>query len=698
MAESVTLRFNTSGARAVSRQFDRIEQKMEGIRRAGERMSQVGRGLTLGVSVPLATAATATVKLASDAQETENLFNSAMGSMREEANAFVEQWSEATDLDPVATQKRLATFQLMISNMGVASDRALQMSEDLTKLTVDLASLRNVSFEQAFTKLQSGLSGEMEALRRWGIIVGQARIEQVALREGIIEAGEEMTQQQKIVARYLAIMNQTNTEQGDFIETQDQLANSFRTLTDQIEVAARDIGEDLIPVAQDMVQVAKDLVQSFADMDAETRRTIITVGALAAAFGPLLTAAGGLTQFLAFAPGAFQTLMGVMSGLAGVISGPLLAALVGGGALIWAFSQLKEVHTGVTETSKSLREETKKLADELKGMGEEAIRSARMLTAVSLADISMQIRDLQQQRQEAFTREEGIGGRFGLGVQQPDTDFQKRIAQLREMQSALQERLVVLGERAFGGEGGAAGEAGESAGRQMAKGMHDGLIGALFGGEFDIVSVFERQAERARRAFVQSTGFQTIPSMSMGRRAGAATVGGGGVQQAARGLPASEMVNASEEAGASMQELVNVTLRGGEGMQRAAQTTISAFGAMAQAAVRGSDQMATSLINGITQIVQSIPGVGGIAGAAIGAAGGLLSAALGGGSDNRPQPVEVTNDSVPVEEQNPRRPMDVVIQAIDSADPAQMEHDLRRRTRRDATERIPQGTSLAGGS
>lgn len=138
---------------------------------------------------------------------------------------------------------------------------------------------------------------------------------------------------------------------------------------------------------------------------------------------------------------------------------------------------------------------------------------------------------------------------------------------------------------------------------------------------------------------------------------------------------------------------------GADEFNRAAQTTVAAFGSMAQAAIRGSDQMATSFINGITQIVSSIPGVGGLASSVIGTVGGIVGAFVSsGGKEGGPTPVEVTNDSVPVEEQNPRRPMDAIIQLIDSADPAQMEHDLRRRTRRDATERIPQGTSLAGGS
>lgn len=131
-------------------------------------------------------------------------------------------------------------------------------------------------------------------------------------------------------------------------------------------------------------------------------------------------------------------------------------------------------------------------------------------------------------------------------------------------------------------------------------------------------------------------------------------------------------------------------------VSRLAQTTISAFGAMAQAAIRGSDMMATSFINGITQIVRSIPGVGGFFGSIVGAVGGIASAIFGGGS-NRPQPVTIENrDPIEVEDQSDRGPEEVIVQILGSADLGELQGDLARFTSRDGTTRIPSGTGLSG--
>lgn len=652
--ETVTLSFKARGERQVSRALNRIEENADQLRRTGEKMREVGQGLTIGVTAPLIAAGGAAIKMASDAQEAQNLFEKSMGGLTSEAERFVAQWSEATDLDPIATKERLATLQLLISNMGIASDRAFQMSKDLTQLTVDLASLRNVSFEQAFTKLQSGLSGEMEALRRWGINVSVAHIEQVALREGLIETGEEMSQQEKIIARYLAIMEQTTTEQDDFIDTQDQLANQLRTLKDQVKIAARSIGEDLIPVASDMVELAKDWAQTFGDMDAETRKTVITVAALAAAFGPLLQATGAFTQFLAFAPGAFSTIAKVAGGLAGVLSGPLLAALVGTGGLIWAFHQ-------ISDTGNPAADAISEVARSIDVMGQNAQQR--------LSDV------------QAIVRETGKLAALRAGRPLSGQAFGPSPTSREGVMGML------FGPRApqFGGGGGGGG-GGAAAARPT------GLIGSLFGGGMDMDAFLEQQRSRAQQAFVQGS-FPTIPGMGMGRRAAAATVGGGIASPALGGLDLEKIKGVSDD----WSDLIDVTLESGDSARQLANTTIAAFGSMAQAAIRGSDQMVQAVTSAFTQIIQSVSGpqslLPGWVGAAAGALGGIITAvASGGDSRSRPQPVTVENrDPIEVEDQSDRGPETVILQTIDSADPAQLEHDINRRSRRDGVTRLPFG-------
>lgn len=161
-----------------------------------------------------------------------------------------------------------------------------------------------------------------------------------------------------------------------------------------------------------------------------------------------------------------------------------------------------------------------------------------------------------------------------------------------------------------------------------------------------------------------------------------------------QGLPADDKVKNAQIAWQNLADSLGV---GVAELRNASQVAISSFGAMAEAAIRGSQQMEVSIINGLSNILRSLPGVGPVAGSIIGAVGGIASAIVGGGS-SKPQPVEVKNkDPIAVEEQNPQGPEDVVLQFIDSADPAKLQNDLKRRTRRDATERIPFGTDIRSG-
>lgn len=701
MAEDVTLRFRTAGVRKAQQAFEKIEQNADDLRRTAEKMRGVGKSLTVGLTLPLAAAGGAAAKMAADAEEAANKFEVVMGGSAAEVEARFESLTDTIPLTVSQMQKLSAGIQDLLVPMGVARSQAAGMSADFVKLAADLASFNNVPTDQALEAIKSALSGMSRPIRQFGVDVRKTRLEQLALTEGLIEQGEELDRTARAQAVMRAIVLDSEDAMGDAARTADSFRNQLRFLKRDLREVAEQIGQTLIPVLRPMIGHLSDLLNSIEAISPTLRAMIVGLTGAAAAAGPLMVVVSQMviafTDIVAIIAGAggLMAALSVLAGPAGLAG--LAATLAGGAGLIALFSNLAEEQSSVASATDQLRKNTDELRTSMSTLAKQEVRELLTSARLQLGQIRAQIAEIQSSQRFSRGGDETAGGRFGLGIGAVTKELGKSgdVAELKKQAGMLENRIRVLTEQVAGE---AAGNAGEDAGERMAKGMHDGLIGALFGGEFDIASVFERQAERARRAFVESTGFQTIPGMGLGGRAAAATAGGTGVQQAARGLPASEMVNASQEAGASMQELVNVTLQGGEGMQRAAQTTVSAFGAMAQAAIRGSDQMATSLISGITQIVQSIPGVGGLAGAAIGAAGGILSAAFSGGGSNRPQPVEVTNDRVPVEEQNPRRPMDAVIQFIDSADPAQLEHDLRRRTRRDATERIPQGTSLAGGT
>ena len=176
-----------------------------------------------------------------------NLFTASMGEYATAAQEYAERVSEIVGIDPAEWMRNQGVFMTITKGFGVASDRAYTMSQNLTQLGYDISSFFNIPFEESFQKLQSGISGELEPLRRLGYDLSVARLQQEAYTLGIDKKVSAMTQAEKAELRYYAIMTQVTTAQGDMARTLNAPANQLRVLQAQVTQCARAIGNIFIP-------------------------------------------------------------------------------------------------------------------------------------------------------------------------------------------------------------------------------------------------------------------------------------------------------------------------------------------------------------------------------------------------------------------------------------------------------------------
>ena len=176
-----------------------------------------------------------------------NLFTASMGEHASAAQEYAERVSEIVGIDPAEWLRNQGVFMTITKGFGVVSDRAYTMSRNLTQLGYDISSFVNIPFEEAFQKLQSGIAGELEPLRRLGYDLSVARLQQEAYTLGIEKKVSAMTQAEKAELRYYAIMTQVTTAQGDMARTLNAPANQLRVLQAQVTQCARAIGNILIP-------------------------------------------------------------------------------------------------------------------------------------------------------------------------------------------------------------------------------------------------------------------------------------------------------------------------------------------------------------------------------------------------------------------------------------------------------------------
>lgn len=243
-------------------------------------------------------------------QEDLNLFTVALGQYAAEAQNYAEKVSNVMGIDPAQWLRNQGVFNTLLTGFGDTAERAQLMSQNLTQLGYDISSFFNISIEDAMQKLQSGISGELEPLRRLGYDLSQARLEQTALNLGIKESVANMTQAEKAELRYYAIMTQVTTAQGDMARTLEAPANQLRILQAQLTQAARAIGNIFIPAlnailpyAIAVVQVIREIANALANLAGFKLTEVDYSGVNSAAVG-----AGSLADNLDDAAGAAKKL------------------------------------------------------------------------------------------------------------------------------------------------------------------------------------------------------------------------------------------------------------------------------------------------------------------------------------------------------------------------------------------------------
>jgi phage-related protein len=199
-----------------------------------------------------------TISVASDLNESINAVNVSYGQAAESVLALGENSARMfglskRELNGYATQ--FSSFVQTISGPGGDAAHTLQ---ELVGRASDFASVFNLEVSDALAVFQSGLAGESEPLRKFGIDLSAASVSAYAYANGIAVAGEELTEAQKVQARYGYLLQQTQKVSDDFANTSDQLANKNRINAATWDDLQAKIGEGFLPIASELATIVSE--------------------------------------------------------------------------------------------------------------------------------------------------------------------------------------------------------------------------------------------------------------------------------------------------------------------------------------------------------------------------------------------------------------------------------------------------------
>lgn len=243
----------------------------EGLGKIESSFKRIGKlaGSVLGIKafVGLSKAA---ITAASDLTEVQNVIDVTFSSMdslgniveddRYKIENFAKTAVENFGMSEYAAKNTAGSFAAMGQAMGLTQDQATSMAVELTALTGDFSSFYNISQDYARVAMSAVYTGETETLKRYGIVLTEANLQEYAQSQGIEASVKNMSAREKLILRYNYIQSVTNDIDGDFIRTQDTWANQTRVLSQRWNQFLVVLGNGLTTVLLPLVKVLNTLV------------------------------------------------------------------------------------------------------------------------------------------------------------------------------------------------------------------------------------------------------------------------------------------------------------------------------------------------------------------------------------------------------------------------------------------------------
>ena len=283
---------------------DNIKKSTGGMANFASKIKSVGA--TLGATfaaTQFASFAKDTVMAASSMAESVSKVNVVFGEGAAEVLKFGQGAADNLGISNQAAIEAAGTYGNLFQAFGLGQGQAQTMSTSLVQLAADMASFNNTSIDDAILALRSGLSGETEPLKKFGVALSEARLKTEALSLGLIKnTSGALTPAAKAQASYSLIMKDTILAQGDYARTADGTANTMKTLQARFADAKVAVGDALMPAFRGLLEilnllipVLKKIGDFFKNNQSEVKAFAITVGVLTAAYGAYLLVTNAAT-------------------------------------------------------------------------------------------------------------------------------------------------------------------------------------------------------------------------------------------------------------------------------------------------------------------------------------------------------------------------------------------------------------------
>lgn len=425
-----------------SRQLNKMTRD---VREAADSLSDVGKSMTLGITVPVTLAGAALLKMAAENEEAAARMQRSFGPAVQQVQARLDALSRTMPVAGTELQNMATRLNDVAQELGFAAPAAAKLSTSVLAMANDLSAYAAVPAEEAVQALTAAMQGQTRGLKALGITIGEAEVKQHAYRLGIAKTGEALTPAGQALATYAALLERSKTFTGEAARRQQDLGRQLGLVKRDLAEVADRLATRLIPTFRSLAGMLRVVVDWVAQVPTGFWVMIGAAAAFAAAIGPVAIAVAQLTKAFVLLQAAIQIISGA-AGIVGLIgklralaTNPavlaLIAIAVAAGAAYMAYRRFRGEVEKSGEDLEDSADGLASLQDLLNGIG---------ATAAQAGDAVQRLQQRAQQLERAVTQQIEIGG-GAAGAANELLSIQQQALNLYDRQNdKLSDQAIIL--------------------------------------------------------------------------------------------------------------------------------------------------------------------------------------------------------------------------------------------------------------
>lgn len=291
-----------------------------------EKTTEIGKGMTMKVTAPILAAAGASFKLGADFEQALGKMDVVFG----ESSGRIDKWSRNALKDFSLARSTAVTmasdFGALFKGMGMNMQQTEEWSTTLTERTMDLSNFYDTTVEETTNALNAIVTGQTEPLRRFGINMTQATLQEYAYASGIRKKVSDMTEAEKVQLRYNFVIERTNIAVGTTARESDTATGQINRFKEGVKELGVGFSEHILPIFVPVIEGVNNMIEGFANLSDGTKKFIVVAGGIVASIGPALLMLGSVFKAISNISEGMKVAKGAIEGVSkvgGLFSGVL---------------------------------------------------------------------------------------------------------------------------------------------------------------------------------------------------------------------------------------------------------------------------------------------------------------------------------------------------------------------------------------